>query len=372
MNNKKTGEELFHFLNHYKKPLIQVLSIFLILVIVGVFAKSASRKADPLYGARESFTEVTGNVDLNALISGYYDAYCNDNLSELEIIAYPITDMEKNYIAFMSEYTESYEIVQIYTKPGVTRDSYLASVSVNVKFKGISEASPGLDFFYIATDPKGSLYIDNRYSAFNQAYGEEETDPTVQALKGEFEEQEDVVMLRLQIQNQYNDLMSKNNGFRDFVTEELPTSLSAWYNGYVKELEDIKAAEEAEALALAEAEAQAQAEAEAKAQAEAEAAAQAEAEAAAQAEAEAQAAAAQAEAEAQAANNLPEGGYRAGTEVTVSATINVRAEPNTESRKIDNVPAGGSIKVIEDSSDNGWTKVTIHNQKGYVRTDVLR
>ena len=46
----------------------------------------------------------------------------------------PLTDMEKSYLTEMSKYYEEYRNVTIYSKRGLTKDSYIVSACFDIKF----------------------------------------------------------------------------------------------------------------------------------------------------------------------------------------------------------------------------------------------
>lgn len=351
-----------HIRTYFERNLSRVIQAACVcggLIVLAVGAHSGAKKADPLWGARESFTEASAvvndvSVSMNDLITGYYNAYCTNDIATLENLAYPISAMEKSYIAFMSGYTDSYDVAEIYFKPGADNGSYLVSVNVDVKFKDIDVASPGLSFFYVRTDNDGNLYIDNRYGTFNMNYGEEEMDPGVSALIEEFQEQQDVIMLRHKIQNEYDTVMTGSEPLSTFINNTLPTALAGWNTTYYSQAEAERVAQEAARAAEEEA-----------------ARVAAEQAAAAEAAAQAQAAAPAPEA-APAAAPIPPGGYAAGTVVVASDILNIRKEPDVASTKEGTVLRGDSVTVIENSSENGWTHIDHHGKQGYIRTDVLR
>lgn len=359
-------EDILHFINHNKKRVIGISILVLCTIIIGVGAKISARRVDPNFGAKEKFKESTQDNVINDIINSYYDCYANNNIEELEKIAYPISDMEKSYIQFMSTYTDGYEVEKILSKPGVTKDSYLVTVDVNINFAGVDDVSPGLYFFYLTKDAKDDLYIDNRYCLFNQEYVEEETDPEIQSLIETFKDQEDFILLQHDINVRYNALLEEKPEYSAFI-DNLRTATFQWFSAYQQSVVDAQAQAEADAAALAEAEAQAQAEAEAQAQAEADAQAQAEAEADAATETETNN-------QSNNTNSQPAaGGYKAGDEITVSDILNMREKPDANSTKVGAVLTGQKVKVLEDSGADGWTKVERSGGKqGYIRTDLLK
>ena len=154
--------------------------------------------------------QVDAIPEINELIGNYYAAYAAGDVAALEALAQPISDTEKSYIQVFSQYVESYNNLSCYTKSGLNEGEYAVSVYLEMKFKDVQTAAPGLDFFYLRTNESGKLYIDNAYSQFNQSNMEESTEADVQALINEFEQAEDVTDLMTSVQEEYNAAIKDN------------------------------------------------------------------------------------------------------------------------------------------------------------------
>ncbi len=349
------------------------LAVLVIIVIVVVLVKCTGTKAEddnPMAGAYQDFTNQTetsvktddetdeSNV-IQTLINTYYTAYAAGDLDTLSTVADPFSDREKSYIQFFSQYLEEYQDITVYTKRGMDQSSYLVSVSMKIKFVDIDTPAPGLDFFYISTNDEGNLYINNLYSAFNTANGENDMDPDITALIATFEQQDDVVALQEQVQQEFNDALLADEALSNFLNTTLSDETTKWATEY-----NTKKAEEEAAAAQAEAEAQAQAEAEAAAQA-------AEAEAAAQAEAEA--AEAEAETETESADGeITVDGLEAGSTITMTDTLNMRSEQSADSSLVDIAYVSEPVTIIANYS-SGWTQIrNVRDEVGYVKTEYLQ
>ncbi len=67
---------------------------------------------------------------------------------------------------------------------------------MDMKFRKIKTTIPSLETFYVRTDDKGNLYIDNLYSTFNYiATNEKDVDSSVSEFIDKYEEQDDFVKL---------------------------------------------------------------------------------------------------------------------------------------------------------------------------------
>lgn len=211
---------------------------------------SSSSKADSK--SSTSYKKEEEGSDIHSLLTEYYKEYAAGDTDALEKVASPVSDMEKSYIKFMSKLLDSYEIKEIYTKDGVTDGSKLVSVYVQMHFKGIKSAAPGLDFFYVETDDSGALHINNLYSSFNQTNKENAMDPAVVSAIASFEEQKDVVDLQTEVQKEYNEISLSDREFDKFMSKTYPSKVKSWQTQYRKNAKAAaatKAAEEKKAAA---------------------------------------------------------------------------------------------------------------------------
>ncbi|HAP02832.1 MAG TPA: hypothetical protein DCQ87_02200, partial [Lachnospiraceae bacterium] len=211
---------------------------------------SSSSKADSK--SSTSYKKEEEGSDIHSLLTEYYKEYAAGDTDALEKVASPVSDMEKSYIKFMSKLLDSYEIKEIYTKDGVNDGSKLVSVYVQMHFKGIKSAAPGLDFFYVETDDSGALHINNLYSSFNQTNKENAMDPAVVSAIASFEEQKDVVDLQTEVQKEYNEISLSDKDFDKFMSKTYPSKVKSWQTQYRKDAKAAaakKAAEEKKAAA---------------------------------------------------------------------------------------------------------------------------
>ena len=205
---------------------------------------SSSSKADSK--SSTSYKKEEEGSDIHSLLTEYYKEYAAGDTDALEKVASPVSDMEKSYIKFMSKLLDSYEIKEIYTKDGVTDGSKLVSVYVQMHFKGIKSAAPGLDFFYVETDDSGALHINNLYSSFNQTNKENAMDPAVVSAIASFEEQKDVVDLQTEVQKEYNEISLSDKDFDKFMSKTYPSKVKSWQTQYRKNAKAAAATKAAE------------------------------------------------------------------------------------------------------------------------------
>ena len=320
------------FVIKQKRYIGAVLVVALMVVILAFGMKGFTSDDNPMAGAYQRFDR-SENAELSELLTTYYTAYASNDITTLESVAHPISDAEKSYIAFLSQYYESYTYDRYYTKRGVKDGDLLVSVQVEMKFKDVDSPAPGLDFFYVEKDENGKLFINNLYSAYNQENGEQEVDSTIAALIAEFEQQDDVLSLQAEVQKNFNELSVSDPTLNAFMTK-LPQEAQQWAIDY-KTAQEQAAAEAAAAEAAAAEEAAKAAEEAAKAEEEAKLA----------------------EEEA----NAPE--------VRVLERCNVRTEPDAESS-----PAGKAEQgeVYKKTSEYGeWAEVIYNGERAYIRLDLL-
>ena len=118
----------------------------------------------------KSEIEVERGIKVNSKMeTNVPNVYAAGDVTTLSSIATPISANEQSYIGLFSQYVDEYQNIKCYTKTGLDENSYLVSVSMEIKFTGVDTTAPGLDFFYVRTNDDGSLYIDNLYSQYNLA-----------------------------------------------------------------------------------------------------------------------------------------------------------------------------------------------------------
>lgn len=350
------------------------------------------------------------NTELNALINDYYVAYADGNTDTLASIATPISDQEISYIKFYSQYIDSFNNIEIYTKQGLNAGSYLVTTEVELKYANIDTPAPGLDFFYVETNDDGKLFINNIYGSFNQNNNIYEMDSEVSDLIGVFIRQQDLLDMEADIQDAYTKALESDSALNTFMNETLPAAHAQWHTDY-----DAEVAAAEEAAKKAEEEAAAEAEAEAKKQAEAEEEAnsysgkinsKANVREAADKNSNRLGSiekgtaikiygeegdfykfdydgkkayitkdAVTLDSEANSEDTAEEETTNAsaiaeGTEVTLSSTINIRSQMDSSSSKVAVAYAGEKVTVVMSYAE-GWTKVKYGKKEGYIRTDLL-
>lgn len=204
--------------------------VILIIVILGSF--TGTKKI--VEGVYKNYTNESknGNKEVTNLMNTYYKSYAKGDVKTIKKIAKPISDKEESYIKFFSKYLDKYEDIEVYSKKGLTNDSLLISVSMNIRFKGIKTKAAGLDFFYLRKGKDDKLYIDNVYSNFNSNNSEFKMDKKIVKLIKTFEKQDDVQKLQEKVQKKFNAAMIKDEKLNAFLSDELIAATEKWSNEY--------------------------------------------------------------------------------------------------------------------------------------------
>lgn len=320
------------------------------LLLAGMLFVGMTGGGDPIAGAYMNYENQTENEELKQLLTDYYAAYAKGDVDALEKLATPISDKEKSYIKLMSKYIKSYDIKEIETKPGVDRDALLVSVGVDIHYKKLDEAAPGLDFFYVEKDKKGNYIINNRYSTFNAQNGELDVDPTITTLIATFEQQDDVIALQGEVTQAFNALTLENKDFNVFFAKTMPEAVTDWAADYKKKEEKLakkEAKKEAAAKKKAKEEEKKQEEAkteESKAEETKEETAKQDTEKADSAE-------------------------KKTDTVVAKEKVNVRAKASTDARSLGKVNGGTELKRYKEK--NGWSKVDYNGTKAWIKSEFL-
>ncbi|MCR5099309.1 MAG: SH3 domain-containing protein [Lachnospiraceae bacterium] len=340
-----------HFLNSKRFFGALIVLAFTIVLSVSAHIQKLNNN-DVQAGGSYAVADETSD-EYRKLLTKYYDAVASGNVDGVLEVADPVSDSEKSYIEFLSQYVDKYEIIDIYTKQGTTDGAYLLSARVKIHFKDLKNAAPGLDFFYVETKDNGSLFINNLYSTYNQQNNENPMDPEVASLIAQFEQQEDVLALQADVQKEYNQLMIEDSDFNAFTSETLPQKVQEWAADYktqitleAKKQEQEKKEYEEKLGKLIEIQEE-QAEAEKKKEEKKKE----------KEEKEKQKAAEEKKAE--------ESSYK----VVTNAKVNMRKKPSKNADSLGKVDDGTTLTAYTTKDD--WTKVKYGDEKGWIKTEFL-
>lgn len=248
--------------------------------------------------------------DINNLVRTYYDAQAAGDMEAISKLNTYLNDIEKIRVQELSKYIESYPVLNVYTKPGLTENTYVAYVYSEVKFADMEQELPGMQTYYIGQDENGDYFIND--GTYDDAIWSYIKDVTLQ---------DDVVDLNNKVVVEYNDLLAEDEELSDFIA-------------YLKEKinEDV-----GEILAQAETADTAQGAQEQETE------------------------------EAQA-----DEGQTDTVVKTVRATdvVNIRSSDSEEADKIGKAQIGEEFTLLEERG-NGWSKIEYNGADAFIKSDYL-
>ena len=221
-------------MQHYQYLIVGGLFIILV-VVLAIFSakhkdgkdKSKDNDAEAAEVASETVYDENAEIPLpdeelkvdaypevNALVSSYFTAMATGDVGTLSEICSDLDDAAKIRIQEKANYTESYDDLKCYTKPGPIPDSYIVFAYYKIKYVNIDTKAPGLSSLYVCTDDvQGSLYVYNGDLAENVS----------NYIKG-VAAQEDVVNLLSEVDTEYNNAIESDKTLKAFM-DALPARL---------------------------------------------------------------------------------------------------------------------------------------------------
>ena len=335
-NKKHTPGRLLHavkdwILDHTKivMPLVLVVCV-LITVLVAVNAnqrdaleKEAKQAAASITEAEEAASvegisspefalEENAYQDVNTAVKTYYDAQAEGDIETISSLNTYLNDIEKIRVEEMSKYIESYPLVNVYTKPGLTENTYVAYVYSEVKFSDVDKNLPGMQTYYISKDENGNFLInDGTYDDAVWNYIKEVT------------LQDDVVDLNNKVVVEYNELLESDEELKEFIAY-----LKEKINEDVGEI--LAEVEQPEEVVPEENE------------------------------------------ETQTAEGQEEAPVTEVVKKTVKTTdvVNIRSSDSETADKLDKAQIGQEFELLEEKG-NGWSKVNYNGKEAYIKSDYL-
>lgn len=340
-NSKDTNKILAFVKQNVRYITAGVLFLAMVLILVKTGSPKQSQNGQNISatevaseasdGAEQEF-EVDAHEDVNTLINQYYTAYAAGDTDTLQTIATPLSENEKSYISVFSQYVDAYQNIKCYTKQGLDASSYLVSVYVEVKFKDVDTAAPGLDFFYVRTNDDGSVYIDNLYSQYNLKIKENALDTSIQNLISEYEDSVDVNSLQKEVQDKYDTAVASDDKLSEMISTTIPNAITEWAGTIVSQNTETESTEQVPEETT-----------------------------------ETEQTGTPEESTQQPADNAP---TKSEPDTVYAAdTVNVRAAADTESDKLGTLEKGTAL--TRTGTDGEWSVVNYNGQTGYIKTEYL-
>lgn len=312
--------------------------------------------------ADSSSEKVDEHPEITELISTYYNSYAAGDLEKLSGIAKKLSDMEKDYIKMMNEHVESYGAVSCTVTDGAKEGAYIVSVVYDMKFAGMADTLPGMNVFYVQTDKKGNLYINNRYSSFNRELQEQKTKKNILTLMETFENSDAVKKLQQEVQREYDAKVAANEDLQKKLNE-VAEAIANWKDNYTPPENNQEEQQPEEEPQQPEEQPEENTD-------------DGQADDGQQTDDSQQADDGQADDGQQADDSSQDDGSTGvnyvpeGTVLTANDGYNVRKSMDETSELVGTTAVGDSIKVILSYAE-GWTKVEWNGNTGYIRTDLL-
>lgn len=315
--------------NKIVMPLVLVVCV-LITVLVAVSANqrdalekeaeqaamavNAEEAGSAVEGLESPVFELEENAypDINNLVRTYYDAQAAGDMEVISKLNTYLNDIEKIRVQELSKYIESYPVLNVYTKPGLAENTYVAYVYSEVKFADVEQELPGMQTYYIGQDENGDYFIND--GTYDDAIWSYIKDVTLQ---------DDVVDLNNKVVVEYNDLLAEDEELSDFIAY-LKEKINEDVGEILAQAETADTAQEAEAQEQETEEAQAD--------------------------------------EAQTDTVVK----------TVRATdvVNIRSSDSEEADKIGKAQIGEEFTLLEERG-NGWSKIEYNGADAFIKSDYL-
>ena len=245
--------------------------------------------------------------EVNNVVRAYYDAQASGDMDTVSSLNTYLNDIQKIKVEELSKYIESYPELNVYTKPGLTENTYVAYVCSEVKFYDLEKTIPGMQTYYIGQDENGNYYINNG------TY-----DDTVSSYIKEVTLQDDVVDLNNKVVVAYNDLLADDADLSEFLA-------------YMKEKinEDV-----GEILAQADQPEQTEEETE------------------------------------QTVDEDNEETTPVTVKARATDVVNIRVSDSEQADKLGKAQVNQEFNVLE-QKENGWSKIQYEGQEAYIKSDYL-
>ena len=103
----------------------------------------------------------TADADVTALITSYYQALGEKDIATLKTLEDDFTPSDESKVINLKDYIEGYEVGDVYTKKGMTDDSYVVYACFSYICQGVETKAPALTQFYVYKNSEGNWVINN-------------------------------------------------------------------------------------------------------------------------------------------------------------------------------------------------------------------
>ena len=251
--------------------------------------------------------EENAHPEINDMVRTYYNAQVEGDIATITSLNAYLNEIETIRMQELSKYIDSYPTLNVYTKPGLEENTYVAYVCSEVLFTDAEVALPGMQTYYIGLNTKdGSFINDGTY------------DDTVWNYIKQLTLQDDVVDLNNKVTVEYNELLAEDEELNEFIAY-----LREKTNEDVGEI--LAAAEEAET---------------------------------------------EPEPEAEEESGEAEISQSVVRKVKATDVVNIRSSDSEEADKIDKAQVGQEFTLVE-QRENGWSQVRYNDKDAFIKSEYL-
>ena len=171
-------------------------------------AVASEEDSDSAEGMETPVYELEENAysEINNLIRTYYDAQASGDVETISSLNLYLNEIETIRVQELSKYIDSYPVLNVYTKPGLDENSYVAYVYSEVQFLDVDQLLPGMQTYYIGLNENGDYFInDGTYDNVIWDYIKSIT------------LQDDVVDLNNKVVVEYNELLAEDEELSEFI-----------------------------------------------------------------------------------------------------------------------------------------------------------
>ena len=259
--------------------------------------------------------------EIYTLVATYYNAYATGDVETIKSISNYMSETDEIKIQEMSEYIETYPLLEIYTKPGPIDGSCLAYVYFQMTVKDFADVISGMETFYVCMNEDGSYYLN----------------------EGDVSEEELEYIREVNLQD---DVVELYNRVNVECSETFLNNADLFY--FIQEIVSDVQKSTGEALA-------------------------------AQVAANEEGGEGEGTAEIDTTEGTPaEGGETVPAEATepqvvyatATTTVNVRSSDSEQATKLSKISTGTKVQVLE-QRPNGWSKIIVDGEEGFVKSEYL-
>ena len=328
---KESFKKIWQFLKSHLRVVIPI-AILIVLVIATAVGTVMQNKKDAEEAKKVAATAATvtetasaaieipdvpleknANADINILFESYYKAMTSGDIDSVKKLNNNVDETEKIRISETAKYIDKYDKIDVYTKSGPVKGTYLAYVYSMVKFKDYDDEVPGMQAYYVCTDKNGGLYIE-----------ENEQDESVINYIREVSLQDDVVDLNNKVAVSYNDMIAKDSDLSKFLLK-LSNDIDVAVGETLAQAESTEAGDTTETESTEET----------------------------------------------ASQTAETTAVAAGTKVQTTDVVNVRSSDSETADKLGKAQIGDTFELKQEK-ENGWSEIDYNGTDAYIKTEFLK